>query len=68
MKSVKNWVFFQRGGIDVWNSDLRVDGGAACFSSRVIASIKRMEDLLNKYPVAHPQDESVTDLRDKIEV
>ncbi|CAI9114254.1 OLC1v1014932C1 [Oldenlandia corymbosa var. corymbosa] len=55
---------FYRGVIDVWNSALRVDG--SCFSTRVIACIKRMEDLLNKYPISNPEDESVTDLRDNL--
>lgn len=53
---------FYRGVIDVWNSAIMVD--PTCFSSRVIKSIKQMEDLLDKYPISNPEDESVTDLKD----
>ncbi|XP_071918936.1 uncharacterized protein [Coffea arabica] len=55
---------FYRGCIDVWNSAIRVDSN--CFSSRVVRSIKQMEELLNKYPISNPEDESVSDVMDSL--
>lgn len=55
---------FYRGCIGVWNSAIRVDSN--CFSSRVVRSIKQMEELLNKYPISDPEDESVSDIMDSL--
>ncbi|KAL3502518.1 hypothetical protein ACH5RR_036967 [Cinchona calisaya] len=55
---------FYRGFIDIWNSAIRVD--PTCFSPRVLKSIKQMEELLTKYPVSDPEDESVTEIMDSL--
>ncbi|OVA13899.1 Essential protein Yae1 [Macleaya cordata] len=55
---------FYQGCIDVWNSAIRVEPN--CFSSRVQKSIKQMEDLIKKYPILDPEDESVQDIMDAL--
>ncbi|XP_027181518.1 protein LTO1 homolog [Coffea eugenioides] len=55
---------FYKGCIDVWNSAIQVDSN--CFSSRVVRSIKQMEELLSKYPISDPDDESVGDVMDSL--
>ena len=55
---------FYKGCIDVWNSAIQVDSN--CFSSRVVRSIKQMEELLSKYPISEPEDESVGDVMDSL--
>ncbi|XP_077245916.1 uncharacterized protein LOC143885590 [Tasmannia lanceolata] len=51
---------FYRGCVDVWNSAIRVDSN--CFSSRVQRNIKQMEELIEKYPILDPENETVQDL------
>ncbi|XP_076955829.1 uncharacterized protein LOC143630801 [Bidens hawaiensis] len=51
---------FYRGCIDVWNSVIRVE--PTCFSARVQKNIKEMDELVSKYPVLEPENESVTDI------
>lgn len=51
---------FYRGCVDVWNSVIRVE--PTCFSTRVQKNIKEMDELVSKYPVLEPENESVTDI------
>ncbi|PON80568.1 Essential protein Yae1, N-terminal [Parasponia andersonii] len=53
---------FYRGCVDVWNLVIRVD--ATRFSSRVQKGIKQMEELIQKYPVMEPENESVQEIMD----
>ncbi|XP_051121003.1 uncharacterized protein LOC127244504 [Andrographis paniculata] len=55
---------FYRGCVDVWNSAFRVDPNFA--SARIQKAIKQMEDLLQKYPISEPENESVTDIMDSL--
>ncbi|KAF5197355.1 Lto1-like protein [Thalictrum thalictroides] len=47
---------FYRGCVDVWNSAIRIDSN--CFSSRVQKTMKQMEELIEKYPILEPENES----------
>ncbi|KAL2523452.1 transferase [Forsythia ovata] len=51
---------FYSGCIDIWTSTTRVDPNY--FSSRVQKTIKRMDDLLKKYPISDPENESVSEI------
>ncbi|MFS7971291.1 putative essential protein Yae1 [Helianthus anomalus] len=51
---------FYRGCIDVWNAVIRVE--PSCYSARVQKKIKEMDELLSKYPILEPENESVTDI------
>ncbi|KAG9132489.1 hypothetical protein Leryth_008408 [Lithospermum erythrorhizon] len=53
---------FYRGCLDIWNSAIMLD--QECFSSRVQKSIKQMHELLLKYPLSNPEDESGSDILD----
>ncbi|KAG9140694.1 hypothetical protein Leryth_006887 [Lithospermum erythrorhizon] len=55
---------FYRGCIDIWNSALMVN--PECFSSRVQKSVKQMDELLLKYPLSNPEDESGSDILDSL--
>ena len=55
---------FYRGCIDVWNSAIQLN--STCFSSRVQKSIKQMDDLVIKYPISDPENESVSDIMDSL--
>ncbi|KAI5675050.1 hypothetical protein M9H77_06000 [Catharanthus roseus] len=55
---------FYRGCVDMWNSAIGVD--PTCFSSRVMRTIKQMDDLLRKYPIEDPEDESVSEIMDSL--
>ncbi|KAF9605016.1 hypothetical protein IFM89_013182 [Coptis chinensis] len=55
---------FYKGCINIWNSAIQMD--SSCFSSRVQKSIKQMEDLVKKYPMMEPEDESVQDVLDSL--
>ncbi|KAK4344531.1 hypothetical protein RND71_034707 [Anisodus tanguticus] len=55
---------FYRGCIDVWNAAIKVQPN--CFSSRVLKSIKQMDELLQNYPVSEPENESATDIVDSL--
>ncbi|PWA66508.1 essential protein Yae1 [Artemisia annua] len=51
---------FYRGCIDVWNSVIRVE--PTCFTTRVQKKIKEMDELVSKYPIMEPENETVTDI------
>ncbi|XP_076910385.1 uncharacterized protein LOC143568004 [Bidens hawaiensis] len=51
---------FYGGCIDVWNSIIRVE--PTCFSTRVQKNIKEMDELVCKYPILEPENESATDI------
>lgn len=55
---------FYRGCVDVWNSIIMID--PTRFSSRVQKSVKQMEELIEKYPLMEPEDESVQELMDSL--
>nr|GMD10603.1 protein LTO1 homolog [Ipomoea batatas] len=55
---------FYRGCIDVWISAIRLD--PTCFSPRVQKNIVQMDELLRKYPISDPENESVTDIMDSL--
>ncbi|KAJ8574064.1 hypothetical protein K7X08_010575 [Anisodus acutangulus] len=55
---------FYRGCIDVWNAAILVQPNY--FSSRVLKSIKQMDELLQKYPISEPENESATDIVDSL--
>ncbi|KAF5741486.1 hypothetical protein HS088_TW10G00484 [Tripterygium wilfordii] len=55
---------FYRGCVDVWNSAIRIDPSS--FSKRLQQSIKRMEELIEKYPLMEPEDESVQERVDEL--
>ncbi|XAR68040.1 hypothetical protein NMG60_11003031 [Bertholletia excelsa] len=51
---------FYMGCIDVWNSAIRVD--PTCFSSRIQKSIRTMDNLVQKYPLLDPENESMDEI------
>ncbi|KAK6919513.1 Essential protein Yae1, N-terminal [Dillenia turbinata] len=55
---------FYRGCIDLWNSVISIS--PKCHSARVLKMIKRMDELLDKYPILDPETESVQDLMDNL--
>ncbi|OIS97098.1 PREDICTED: oral cancer-overexpressed protein 1 homolog [Nicotiana attenuata] len=55
---------FYRGCVDIWNAAIHIQPN--CFSSRVQKSIRQMDELLKKYPVSEPENESVTDIMDSL--
>ncbi|KAK9285473.1 hypothetical protein L1049_024667 [Liquidambar formosana] len=55
---------FYKGCVDVWNSAIRVD--PTRFSTRIQKSIKQMEDLIQKYPILEPENESVNEIMDSL--
>ncbi|KAH7844086.1 hypothetical protein Vadar_024125 [Vaccinium darrowii] len=55
---------FYRGCMDVWTSAIRVDPN--CFSSRIRKSIKTMDNLVKKYPISDPENESVNEIMDSL--
>lgn len=55
---------FYRGCIDVLNSAIQLD--STCFSSRAQKIIKQMDELVGKYPISDPENESVTDVMDSL--
>ncbi|KAL2480212.1 folic acid binding transferase [Abeliophyllum distichum] len=55
---------FYRGCIDIWNSAIRVDPNH--FSTRVQKTISQMDELLKKYPISDPENESVSDIMDSL--
>ncbi|XP_031116266.1 protein LTO1 homolog [Ipomoea triloba] len=55
---------FYRGCIDAWNSAILLD--PTCFSPRVQKNIAQMDELIRKYPIADPENESVTDIMDSL--
>ncbi|RAL37711.1 unnamed protein product [Cuscuta campestris] len=57
---------FYRGCIDVWSSAIRLD--PACFSARVQKNVKQMDELLRKYPLLDPENESVSDVMESLRI
>lgn len=55
---------FYRGCVDVWNSAILVD--PTRFSTRLKESMKKMEELIEKYPVLDPEDERVNEIMDSL--
>lgn len=55
---------FYQGCIDVWNSAIRVEPN--CFSSRIQKNIKQMDELIQKYPILDPENESVQEIMDAL--
>ncbi|KAG8498276.1 hypothetical protein CXB51_006761 [Gossypium anomalum] len=51
---------FYKGCVDVWNSAIQID--PTRFSTRVQKGIKQMQELIQKYPVMDPEDESVQEI------
>ncbi|GMI74803.1 hypothetical protein like AT2G20830 [Hibiscus trionum] len=55
---------FYKGCVDVWNSAIQVD--PTRFSTRVQKNIKQMQELIQKYPVMDPENESVQDIMEDL--
>ncbi|KAB2610512.1 formimidoyltransferase-cyclodeaminase-like [Pyrus ussuriensis x Pyrus communis] len=55
---------FYKGCVDVWNSAIRVD--PTRFSHRVQKTVRQMEELIEKYPIMEPEDESVGDVMEAL--
>lgn len=55
---------FYRGCVDVWSPAVRVDPNF--ISVRTQKAIKQMDELLRKYPIPEPENESVSDLMDAL--
>lgn len=55
---------FYKGCVDVWNSVTRVD--PTRFSTRVQKGITQLEELIEKYPVTDPEDESVQEIMEAL--
>ncbi|KAJ8749017.1 hypothetical protein K2173_013460 [Erythroxylum novogranatense] len=55
---------FYRGCVDVWNAAIRVDPSR--FSTRIQKSVKQMEELIGKYPIMDPENESVQEIMDSL--
>lgn len=55
---------FYKGCVDLWNSVVRVD--PTRFSSRVQKGIKQMEELIEKYPVMDPENESIQEIMEAL--
>ncbi|GLT86956.1 hypothetical protein SLE2022_050620 [Rubroshorea leprosula] len=55
---------FYRGCVDVWKSAIQVD--PTCFSTRVQKGIGQMEELIEKYPVMDPENETVQEIMEAL--
>lgn len=55
---------FYRGCIDIWNSSIQVDLNH--FSTRAQKTISQMDELLKKYPISDPENDSVSDVMDSL--
>ncbi|KAM1112594.1 hypothetical protein TB2_045409 [Malus domestica] len=55
---------FYRGCVDVWNSAIRVD--PTRFTHRVQKAVRQMEEMIEKYPIMEPEDESVGDVMEAL--
>ncbi|CAA0833637.1 Unknown protein [Striga hermonthica] len=55
---------FYRGCVDVWSSAVRVDPDFV--SARIERMIKKMDELLKKYPILEPENETVSDMMDSL--
>ncbi|MBA0855084.1 hypothetical protein Goshw_008981 [Gossypium schwendimanii] len=55
---------FYKGCVDVWNSAIQID--PTRFSTRVQRGIKQMQELIQKYPVMDPEDESVQEIMEAL--
>ncbi|KAJ4729883.1 oral cancer-overexpressed protein 1-like [Melia azedarach] len=57
---------FYKGCVDVWNSAILVDPKR--FSARVQKGIKQMDELIEKYPVTDPENESIQEIMEALRV
>ncbi|KAK9225809.1 hypothetical protein WN943_010854 [Citrus x changshan-huyou] len=55
---------FYKGCVDVWNSAIRI--APTRFSARLRKGIKQMEELIEKYPVNDPENESVQEIMEAL--
>ncbi|KAL4361371.1 hypothetical protein GQ457_04G005400 [Hibiscus cannabinus] len=55
---------FYKGCVDVWSSVIQVD--PTRFSPRVQKNINQMQELIQKYPVMDPENESVQDIMEDL--
>ncbi|XP_022880451.1 oral cancer-overexpressed protein 1 homolog [Olea europaea var. sylvestris] len=55
---------FYRGCIDIWKSGIRVNPNH--FSTRAQKTISQMDELLKKYPISDPENESVSDIMNSL--
>lgn len=55
---------FYKGCLDVWNSAIRID--PTRFSARVRKVIKQMDELIEKYSVNDPENESVQEIMETL--
>lgn len=55
---------FYKGCVDVWNSAIQIN--PTRFSPRVQKGIKQMQELIQKYPVMDPEDESVQEIMEAL--
>ncbi|KAA3482714.1 formimidoyltransferase-cyclodeaminase-like isoform X2 [Gossypium australe] len=55
---------FYKGCVDVWNSAIQIN--PTRFSTRVQKGIKQMQELIQKYPVMDPEDESVQEIMEAL--
>ncbi|MBA0828866.1 hypothetical protein Goarm_013496 [Gossypium armourianum] len=55
---------FYKGCVDVWNSAIQID--PTRFSTRVQKGIKQIQELIQKYPVMDPADESVQEIMEAL--
>ncbi|KAE8654825.1 pentatricopeptide repeat-containing protein [Hibiscus syriacus] len=55
---------FYKGCVDVWNSAIQVD--PTQFSARIKKNIKQMQELIQKYPVMDPENESVQEIMEAL--
>ncbi|XVF36309.1 hypothetical protein REPUB_Repub19eG0047100 [Reevesia pubescens] len=57
---------FYKGCVDVWNSSIQID--PIRFSPRVQKGIKQMQELIQKYPVMDPENESVQEIMEALKL
>ncbi|GER29461.1 oral cancer overexpressed protein 1 [Striga asiatica] len=55
---------FYRGCVGIWSSAVRVDPDFV--SARIQRMIKQMDELLEKYPILEPENETVSDMMDSL--
>ncbi|CAA0828490.1 Unknown protein [Striga hermonthica] len=55
---------FYRGCVDVWSSAVRID--PKFVSARIQRMIQQMDELLEKYPILEPENETVSDMMDSL--
>ncbi|XP_043698452.1 protein LTO1 homolog [Telopea speciosissima] len=55
---------FYCGCVDVWNSAIQAK--SSCFTPHVQKNVKQMEELIKRYPILDPENESVQDIMDSL--